>query len=141
MAPTGEDAPLRCAHLDEGEHHYEVVSNEDVMVFSGCYYGSMPEPPEYGRCWAQVDARNKREAIRKACLTREFAPWVDERRGDGKVPFGGITATELPVCEHGFCWGCGDDVCEACCDEAEQYANLFALMATAATGSSDGAPT
>lgn len=54
------------------------------------------EPPEYYTCYTEVEATNKREAIKKAIGTKEFSDWVKYQRADEKNPFSGVKAEELP---------------------------------------------
>ena len=49
-------------------------------------------PTEYFRCVVQVDAPNKREALRLAVKHPDMAAWVEEQRGDGLNPFSGLKA-------------------------------------------------
>jgi hypothetical protein len=102
--------------------HYAVVSAE-VMTDPGCSHpDGILAPPEYGCCYAEVLASSKRDAIHQAVKLREFQPWMEEARSDGRNPFAGVTAS-LTVCEHGVCWACSATAdssgCPTCDAEAE----------------------
>lgn len=87
------------------------------------YPAGWMEPPEYGADYVEVEAQNKREAVRlavKKILSEQNRSYAEYNRSDGVPPFAGYRA-ELAVCPHGspyfivvngkpvytdWCWGC-----------------------------------
>jgi len=106
--------------------HYEVISPEMVE-----YHQSWdpPEPPDYYRCWGLYLAPNAKAAKAMAVKDPEFREWVTEARVDGVPPFKGLEARRT-LCEHGVCWGCGDQGEDSFgCPECDKAAEIWDVLA------------
>ena len=53
------------------------------------------EPPEWGIDYAEIEAPNKREAIRLALKTPDFEKWVKQARDNLENPFARVKAERV----------------------------------------------
>ena len=53
------------------------------------------EPAEYGCCYVELEARNKREAMRLALKTSDFEKWVQQARDNLENPFARVKAERV----------------------------------------------
>ena len=74
-----------------------VISKEEVCIHPGNLYGWSPEPPEYGRLYAEVEALNATAAKVKAWQTGgvAFGDWGNDNRSMNKPPWHGLEAHPL----------------------------------------------
>jgi hypothetical protein len=73
---------------------YGVVSPEIWEIEPVLDYGEGPKV--YYRCYTEVQAKTKKEAIKAAIKSNAFKNWVVWQRQDNKNPFSGVIAEELP---------------------------------------------